>query len=388
MAWTTLTFSTLEVLSSTKMTQLQANFTAIMQEAASIPTWTKVTMTPGSAIVPLTIDQNYDNYSLKIDTESTTYDAIEINAKYGMAITQDITNGWGLYVLRNIAEAGLVPLVTFKDDHNGTQQPVLQITDDGTTVGIYALTITSETGGIYCGANHSMNFAGWFFNDGNNENRYGINISNGTDDNSNANVHIIFGDGNGDTVGSITSTGGTVSYNAFTGGHYAEIENFNPDKYIFGKIVILKKVLPIKFTKSECRQPVYEVELSSKIKDSRVFGVYAGKLNFIKSIKREKIGEYLDKEGNKQSTFKNNTIIDDTENYHIYGLGDGFVWVCNQGGNIANGDYITTSDEEGNGMKQDDDLLHSYTIAKSLEDVDWSKEKETSKKIACTYHAS
>ena len=38
--------------------------------------------------------------------------------------------------------------------------------------------------------------------------------------------------------------------------------------------------------------------------------------------------------------------------------------VSNYNGNLENGDYITTSPLEGLGMKQDDDLLHNYTVAK------------------------
>ena len=52
------------------------------------------------------------------------------------------------------------------------------------------------------------------------------------------------------------------------------------------------------------------------------------------------------------------------------------------------GDYLTTSNKEGYGMKQDDDLLHNYTIAKSLEVVDWANEPKTTKLIAATYHAA
>ena len=54
-------------------------------------------------------------------------------------------------------------------------------------------------------------------------------------------------------------------------------------------------------------------------------------------------------------------------------------------GNIDNGDYIT-SGSNGYGVKQDDDLMHNYTVAKALESVDWSKETTTTKMIACTYH--
>ena len=45
--------------------------------------------------------------------------------------------------------------------------------------------------------------------------------------------------------------------------------------------------------------------------------------------------------------------------------------VCDICGNIENGDLITTSILEGIGCKQDDDLIHSYTIAKSTIDCNF-----------------
>ena len=40
-------------------------------------------------------------------------------------------------------------------------------------------------------------------------------------------------------------------------------------------------------------------------------------------------------------------------------------------GEIQNGDYITTSIIAGYGALQSDDLLHSYTVAKCTQDIDW-----------------
>ena len=70
----------------------------------------------------------------------------------------------------------------------------------------------------------------------------------------------------------------------------------------------------------------------------------------------------------------------------VNSLGEGGILVSNANGNIDNGDYLV-SDGKGYAMKQDDDLLHNYTVAKALESVDWSKETTTTKMIACTYHA-
>lgn len=82
--------------------------------------------------------------------------------------------------------------------------------------------------------------------------------------------------------------------------------------------------------------------------------------------------------------------------HRLAALGEGQVLVTDINGNIENGDYITTSDIAGYGMKQSDDLLHNYTLGKCLETVDWSTITDTIthnsvvyKKylISCTYHS-
>ena len=55
----------------------------------------------------------------------------------------------------------------------------------------------------------------------------------------------------------------------------------------------------------------------------------------------------------------------------VNSIGEGAIWVCNSNGNIENGDYITSSDYLGYGEKQDDDLLHNYTVAKATMDCDF-----------------
>ena len=63
----------------------------------------------------------------------------------------------------------------------------------------------------------------------------------------------------------------------------------------------------------------------------------------------------------------------------VNALGEGRVWVSNRNGNIQAGDYITTSNIAGYGQMQDDDLLHSYTLGKSIENIDWDSVEETVK---------
>jgi hypothetical protein len=80
----------------------------------------------------------------------------------------------------------------------------------------------------------------------------------------------------------------------------------------------------------------------------------------------------------------------------INSLGEGGMWICNANGSLENGDYITTSNLQGLGMKQSDDVLHNYTVAKITEDclfdsirtIDFEYSGSAYKKqfVGVTYH--
>jgi hypothetical protein len=84
----------------------------------------------------------------------------------------------------------------------------------------------------------------------------------------------------------------------------------------------------------------------------------------------------------------------------INSLGEGAIWVTSINGVLENGDYITTCEIPGYGMKQDDDILHNYTVAKITQDCTFDLEAEnytceeiehdgqTYKRafVGCTYH--
>ena len=70
----------------------------------------------------------------------------------------------------------------------------------------------------------------------------------------------------------------------------------------------------------------------------------------------------------------------------VISLGEGQVLVCKQNGPILNGDYICSSSREGIGMKQPDDILHSYTVAKATEDCLFEN-GERQCLVACTFHS-
>lgn len=80
---------------------------------------------------------------------------------------------------------------------------------------------------------------------------------------------------------------------------------------------------------------------------------------------------------------------------YVAAVGEGMMFVSNINGELENGDYITTSNIEGLGQLQDDDLLHNYTVAKVTENIDWSTEYNLGtynnieykyKLVSVTYH--
>jgi hypothetical protein len=68
----------------------------------------------------------------------------------------------------------------------------------------------------------------------------------------------------------------------------------------------------------------------------------------------------------------------------VNAIGEGQINVCGENGNIAVGDLIVTSNTPGKGMKQADDLIRSYTVAKAREAATFASPSEV-KMIACIY---
>ena len=173
-------------------------------------------------------------------------------------------------------------------------------------------------------------------NDRDNSDAYGMRIKCGTDNASGTNIAIAFQDGNGSSIGNITFSGGTVSYNPFTGSHPCIVpdadndENSDANAYPYGTLL---EVTSISYTQKDGadteRGILYNVQKSSSAKSKAVIGAYSGSMN--------------------------GTPIDDNTNatnkHLVHILGDGHILCNNENGNIAVGDYICTSSTSGEGMK-------------------------------------
>lgn len=84
----------------------------------------------------------------------------------------------------------------------------------------------------------------------------------------------------------------------------------------------------------------------------------------------------------------------------VNSIGEGSIWVCNINGNLENGDYITTCEIPGYGMRQDEDVAFNYTVAKITsncnfelenesylcEEFEWEGKIYRKAFVGCTYH--
>jgi hypothetical protein len=133
-----------------------------------------------------------------------------------------------------------------------------------------------------------------------------------------------------------------------------------------------------------------KVRLSNQRRQKSVFGV----------ISEKEDGDSLTREywvGNFVNVYDKGS---DDSRLVINSLGEGAIWVCNINGSFENGDFITSCEVPGYGMRQDDDLMHNYTVAKITCDCDFDLASTTyvcqefefngimyrKAFVGCTYH--
>jgi hypothetical protein len=149
-------------------------------------------------------------------------------------------------------------------------------------------------------------------------------------------------------------------YGPFTGGHEVKLSEDFPSNIKSGLIVSVSG-------KTEARRTNYgTISLSSTLPTVKLSKVANDKAVFGVLVNESPLPEdhwYKKKEGERFST--------------VNALGEGRVLVTNANSNIEAGDYITTSSIPGYGQRQNDDILHSYTLGKATETVDWDLVTET-----------
>jgi hypothetical protein len=102
------------------------------------------------------------------------------------------------------------------------------------------------------------------------------------------------------------------------------------------------------------------VSLSTKVNDKKCFGVISASED--PETREDAFGNFVSVSQKE---------LGDTRVY-INSVGEGAMWVVNTAGALESGDYITTSNVAGYGQRQDDDILHNYTVAKITMDCDFA----------------
>jgi hypothetical protein len=111
------------------------------------------------------------------------------------------------------------------------------------------------------------------------------------------------------------------------------------------------------------------VSLSNIASDKKCFGVISASED--PDTRQEQYGNFVSVNRKEKG---------DTRVY-INSVGEGAMWVVNTNGSLESGDYITTSNVAGYGQKQDDDVLHNYTVAKITMDCDFEPATQSVQQI-------
>lgn len=153
-------------------------------------------------------------------------------------------------------------------------------------------------------------------------------------------------------------------YLPFTGIHISLLSR--DILFDIGDIVYSKKVL----CKHDISNTLLEIDVTTTANKKSVFGV----INKVTEYEN-----YLDFDMKTWYNYQEQFI-----GINVNSVGEGCINVCGLNGNIEAGDLITSSTLRGKGMKQSDDIVRNYTVAKSTEDVTFDFPEQV-KTIACTY---
>ena len=147
----------------------------------------------------------------------------------------------------------------------------------------------------------------------------------------------------GAVQGGISIAGATVSYNAFTGSHFGLTSG---TVYPQGTLLTLTGT-NASYNDDEKSEILYGMTQSTKENDSKIIGAYLSVL-----------------EPSLPESTANPTLV--------MAVGNGQMWVADQGENIEAGDYLISSNVVGHAEKDTKSANISYVIARASEVIDWN----------------
>ena len=199
--------------------------------------------------------------------------------------------------------------------------------------------------------------------------------------NSSKDVYLANANYSVDATGNIYTSG---SYLPFTGAHESVLNN--SETIELGDIVVDVSVVD----KKGLSDVVTKVEASSSANQKTVLGVYAedAPSAYVSPTLADesKINDEISGVSRREYALKSEheSLMEDHKIVYINAVGEGLINVTGESGNISAGDLIVTSSTSGKGMKQSDDIIRSYTVAKAREDISFDSASDTGQ-IACIY---
>ena len=152
---------------------------------------------------------------------------------------------------------------------------------------------------------------------------------------------------NGTPEGTISVSGTTISYNAFTGSHFAWT-----DAAIERGMLVSLTGINRNLNGNPDSELLYGVVVSATANDPKILGAYLG------------LSEPARAAG--------------PENPHlVMAVGNGDMWIVDSGEDIEIGDYLISADVKGHAMKDQGQFEISYVVARAAEPVKWDRVSET-----------
>jgi hypothetical protein len=165
--------------------------------------------------------------------------------------------------------------------------------------------------------------------------------------------------GNGVAEGGISIAGTTVSYNAFTGSHFALSDQIMER----GELVVMDGEPTYRYVENS--EPYYNVKMSDVKNAPNVLGSLLGLIEPQQPMSME-------------------------NPYQVMAVGNGDMWVADKGEDVHVGDYLISSDVPGHAEKDIGEFEIAHVVARVAENVRWKEVKKTingvkHKKISVTF---
>jgi len=268
-------------------------------------------------------------------------------------------NGYGVWGFASAASGTNYGVVGSSASTSGRGVYGLAYAASGTTYGVYGKNDSTDGRGVYGLASATSGYT--YGVHGTSASTSGRGVTGQASAISGTNYGV-YGASNSTSGYDFYAGGSGTNYGPFTGAHEAKLaENF-PQKVEPGLIVVAtgqaqRRLNPDGTVNLSSTLPT--IKLADQPHDKAVFGVLVAEATLPENH------WYEAQEGERFAT--------------VNALGEGRVWVTDGNGAIEAGDYITTSAIPGYGQRQDDDLVHSYTLGKAIETVDWDTVTKTVK---------